>query len=241
MSHSIVCLFFFLTGDKDNRKLPEGFPGVLAVEINNKDCVHPKQRSSTTKIPEEFVHFCEQLLPHVDTRRKSRFTMEERAEKPMRQMHSTSDKAFGLLVLHNELDAWDEMHKKRKENKSRSKLRTSRKFCSCMDGKGFSNTGRLMFRVLEVQVGKLRNTKTSKKLERLLRENVCGREGIGNQQQDKTVTDAEKQMMERLKKRRAKRKSGSPKTKNQKKKWKAVATKAVKEMTQSSQTQTNRK
>ena len=73
------------------------------------------------------------------------------------------------MVLHNELDAWDEMHKKRKENKSSRELRTSRKFRSCMDGKGFSNTGRLMFSVLEVQVGKLSNTKTSKKLERLMR------------------------------------------------------------------------
>ena len=47
-------------------------------------------------------------------------------------------------------------------------------------------------------------------------------------------------MIEWLKKTVAKRKPGSPKTKNQKKKWKAVATKAVKEMTQSSHTQTNR-
>jgi len=199
-SHIHFLLYFTPAGDKDNGKLPKGFPGVLAVDINNKDYVHPDYRSSATKIPEEFVYFCDKLMPHVDTRRKSRFTMEERAEKPMRQIYSTSDEAFGLLVLHNELDAWDEMHKKRKENKSGRELRTSRKFCSCMDGKGFSNTGRLMFRVLEVQVGKLRNTKTSKKLEKSLREKFRGREGIGNRQQDKTVTRTEKQMIEWLKK-----------------------------------------
>jgi len=172
----------------------------------------------------------------MDTRRKSRFTMEERAEKPMRQIYSTSDEAFGLLVLHNELDAWDEMHQKRKENKSGRELRTSRKFYSCMDGKGFSNTSRLMFRVLEVQVGKLRNTKTSKKLEKLLREKFHGREGIGNRQQDKTVTNTEKQMIEWLKKTVAKRKPASPKTNNQKKKWRAAAMKAAKDTTQNRQT-----
>ena len=62
---------------------------------------------------EDFIHFCEHLLPHVDTCRKSKFTMEERAEKPLRGMHSNSDEAFGLLVLQNELDAWDEMCKKK--------------------------------------------------------------------------------------------------------------------------------
>ena len=145
----------------------------------------------------------------------------------MRQIHSTSDEAFGLLVLHNELDAWDEMHKKRKENKSGRELRTSRKFCSCMDGKGFSNTGRLMFRVLEVQVGKLRNTKTNKKLEKSLREKFRGREGMGNRQPDKSVTKTEKQMIEWLKKTVAKRKPASQRTNNQKINWRAVATKAV--------------
>ena len=43
-------------------------------------------------------------------------------------------------------------------------------------------------------------------------------------------------MIEWLKKTVAKRKPASPKTNNQKKKWRAVATKAVKEMAQSRQT-----
>ena len=38
-------------------------------------------------------------------------------EKPLREMFSNSDKVFALLVLHNELDAWDAMHpKKGKQN-----------------------------------------------------------------------------------------------------------------------------
>ena len=96
-----------------------------------------------------------------------------------------------------------------------------------MDGKGFSNTSRLMFRVLEVQVGKLRNTKTSKKLEKSLREKFRGREGMGNQQPDKSVTKTEKQMIEWLKKTVAKRKPASQRTNNQKINWTAVATRAV--------------
>ena len=43
-------------------------------------------------------------------------------------------------------------------------------------------------------------------------------------------------MIEWLKKMAAKRKPASPKTKNQRKKWRAVATKAVKEITQNRQT-----
>ena len=105
--------------------------------------VDPLYRSDDEEIPEEFIYFCEHLLPHVDTRRKSKFTMGERREKLLREICSHSDEAFGLLVLHNELEAWDEMFQKKKENKSGRDLRTNKKYCSSMDGKGFSKINSL--------------------------------------------------------------------------------------------------
>ena len=111
----------------------------------------------------------------------------------LREMHSHSDEAFGLLVLHNELEAWDEMFQKKKENKSGRDLRTNKKYCSSMDGKGFSTEGRLMFECLEITVEELRETTTSKNLETRLKERFGAVNNKEEQREDKCGTAEEQQ------------------------------------------------
>ena len=106
----LTSMFCFLSGDKHGGKLPVEFPRIFAMDSANTGIVHPECQSNANKIPKEFVCFCEHFLPNVDTKRKSRFTMEERTEKTVREMHSISVKVFSLMVLHNKLDAWDSVH-----------------------------------------------------------------------------------------------------------------------------------
>ena len=130
----------------------------------------------------------------------------------LREMHSHSDEAFGLLVLHNELEAWDEMFQKKKENKSGRDLRTNKKYCSSMDGKGFSTEGRLMFECLEITVEELRETTTSKNLEKRLKERFGAANNKETQREVQCGTATEQKMrayLEMMRNNRSQKKSSN--------------------------------
>ena len=143
----------FVAGDKKNGNLPDNFPGVLRVDLKSENLLHSDCRSADDNIPEEFICFCERLLPHVCTGRRAETTEKTRANTLLSETHSTSDEACGLLVVDNELDAWNTIHDRKEKKMKGNDLRTKRKHCSSKDGEDFSKTGVCTCKCLKKKVG----------------------------------------------------------------------------------------
>ena len=179
----------FVAGDKKNGNLPDNFPGVLRVDLKSENLLHSDYRSADDNIPEEFIHFCERLLPHVCTGRRAETTEKTRANTLLSETHSTSDEACGLLVVDNELDAWNKICDKKEKKLKGNDLRTKRKYCSSKDGKGFSAMGVQLCKCLEKKVGILRKQDKDKQLEKKLRDHF--RQTMKSSENDRHEEDEE--------------------------------------------------
>ena len=157
--------------------------------MKSENLLHSDCRSADDNIPEEFICFCERLLPHVHTRRRAKTTEKTRANTLLSETHSTSDEACGLLVVDNELDAWNKIYDKKEKKLKGNDLRTKRKCCSSKDGKGFSAMGVQLCKCLEKKVGILRKQDKDKQPEKKLRDHF--RQTMKSSENDRHEEDEE--------------------------------------------------
>ena len=94
--------------------VPESFPGVLKLNTTNqKEPLLSKSygRFSVDGIP-EFEYFIKTLLSEVQPKRTRHKRL--RGQETISKCFTTSDEAFALTALVNELHAWDQRIEKRK-------------------------------------------------------------------------------------------------------------------------------
>ena len=142
MSDQHTPSLFFASNKHDGKLTARRSPGILAVDLANTGIAHPEHESNTVKIADKFVFFCEHLLLCVGTKRKSRSTMEGRAEKLLREMHTNSGKVFVRVVQQAGCMGWNGENTG-KQNWRR--IKSKQKHCSSMSGERLSKADQLMF------------------------------------------------------------------------------------------------
>ena len=103
------------TGQKEKGNIvPETFPGVLRISPNheNKPMLNARYAKFGSKGVPEFEYFIKNLLSRVQLK-QTRFRMLQ-GHHPISQLFTASDEAFALIILDNELHAWDQQIEMRK-------------------------------------------------------------------------------------------------------------------------------
>ena len=97
--------------------------------------LHKDYRNSDEATP-EFRYFAERILAAVDPRRNK--FKDKKGMKPLREIYTVTDEAFGLLILLNELHCWEAVADKEPGAKF-----VRKKFCDAKSGSknGWSEKG----------------------------------------------------------------------------------------------------
>ena len=188
-------LHYFYTGDKEytmekantqarkehDRIIPRSFPGTVGLSNNTekRTLLHPmyrryKDADTNDEGFQEFLYFLG-LLAKVNAQRTKFKTL--KSNKLISEIFTPSDEAFGLLVIENEHDGWEEQYRKKKQGLKGKDLFIKKKFCDGRSGNkdGWTSTGLLLYRQLVEEVT-IRRRQT-KDFEEKLRTYFRGEEG----------------------------------------------------------------
>ena len=169
--------------------MPTTFPGVLELQHNNKNAsllhenygaYYPDGDPEGNGNPEgfhEFKCFVSELLTRVQPGR-TKFA-KAKTHKCVSECFTVSDEAFALMVIDNELHAWDEQIAM-----SNSKLRVKKKYTDGHGKKksthcGWSKRGIKIYRQLEEEVKRQRQRQERHANERWFREEFRKDVGLG--------------------------------------------------------------
>jgi len=140
-------------------------------------------------VPGESTYSYRDLLSQVEPRRFKKLE----GQKTLSEIFTVSDEAFGLLVIHNNLDTWRKQHEMKKNGSpTKKQLRdvnkdTPKKYTNHLAGRTWSNEGLLMYDITRVQVEERRRSVENKQLEERL---------IMQDSQDPTQSSEEIEAME---------------------------------------------
>jgi hypothetical protein len=161
--------------DRKNGLVPEDFPGVLIITDKN---VHESYRKfkgeeNDEEIHPEFRYFYERLLCHVCKRRTKFRARKTRAT--LCDIYTPSDEAFGLVILENCFDNWNQNYENYNKGMKGKALRgIENKFCSSESGIGWNLKGLMTYVKVKQQVQVLRQTPISRRLEEVIRNSYSG-------------------------------------------------------------------
>ena len=117
-------------------KFPIIFPGTLEINPNKEKIpiLHQGYRKldGNDEVPLEFIWFISVFLSRIQPLR-TKFG-EKCTEKNVSDIYTVSDEAYGLLVLHNYKEAWDQQLKWKREGVKGSKLCCKSKYIDCKIG-----------------------------------------------------------------------------------------------------------
>jgi hypothetical protein len=161
--------------DRKNGLVPTDFPGVLKITDKNLDKNYRKFKGDENDegIHPEFKYFYERLLSHV-CKRRTKFR-KRRNRATLSDIYTPSDEAFGLVILENCFDNWNQNYENYNKGKKGKALRgIENKFCSPESGIGWSLKGLFTYVKVKQQVELLRATPMSKRLEEVIRDGYSG-------------------------------------------------------------------
>ena len=160
-----------VTADKKtDGKIPKSFPGAIAITPNykTKKFLDDTYRQYGEDGIEEYMYFVEHLLERVNPTR-TKFGSAKTVET-ISSCFTTSDEAFALMVLDNELHVWDAQHEKTRNNKGMkgSQLRMKKKYCTghSKDKCGWAQKGVDYYNILHMEIEKLREEENTDRLYR---------------------------------------------------------------------------
>jgi len=172
-----------MTEDKERGEIPESFPGVLLLQLNDeKDILQDQYRKLTDietdennrTIPPEVVYFHEKLLPNVKGKKKD--WKKWMGAHLLSEIYSVSEEAFALLIIDNELDMWNKQFVKKENGLSGRALRLPKKYCQHDRGSSWLTEDLLLYDALKVYIGLRRKTRESDTMERHVQQSYRGRD-----------------------------------------------------------------
>ena len=111
--------------------MPESFPGVLQLSTNLKGTplLNKEYRDFGVDGNPEFEYFVRNLLPEISPKR-TQYKKNGCGQKTLSQAFTPTNKAFGLMILDNELHVWNYqiMIKDREEAINTSDPRNKKKY-----------------------------------------------------------------------------------------------------------------
>ena len=153
-------------------KVPESFPGTVAIkeDIARNTLLHKDYRRYKNGPDADFEYFVTRLLAKMNPLRTN-FRMKKK-EHLISDIFTTSDEAFVLFVLYNELECWEAQREDMKKGMSGRKLVKVKRFCNGTSGKreAWSEKGMLIYRRILFEVDNRR--KESVDFERELRKKL---------------------------------------------------------------------
>ena len=155
-------------GHKD--RVPDSFPGTVLLQDNGEEkgderyTLHPEYRKKTS---DEFKYFVRAILTAVNGKNCDFKRLNRR--RSINDIFSVSDEAFALLMLRNEYHCWKKAYENgRKKDDNAKSTRTRKLFTSSKIGskEGMTPEGRFLYQRLVQEVGKLRQSDESHRVEK---------------------------------------------------------------------------
>ena len=158
------CLLSLFSEHKKEGLVPDTFPGVLKVDANmeGRPLLNPEYRDFGTNGNQEFEYFVKYLLSEISPKR-TQYKRRGCCNKTLSKAFTTSDEAYGLMILDNELDVWNRQIelKNAKESISPKELKCRKKYTDLYQKKqcGWKDIGMYYYRLLCREVEKVREDK----------------------------------------------------------------------------------
>ena len=88
--------------------VPDTFPGVLKIDANleGRPLLNPEYRDFGTNGNQEFEYFVRYLLSEISPKR-TQYKRQGCCDKSLSEAFTSTDEAYGLMILDNELDVWN--------------------------------------------------------------------------------------------------------------------------------------
>ena len=88
--------------------VPDTFPGVLKIDANLKGrpLLNPEYRDFGTNGNQEFKYFVKYLLSEISPKR-TQYKRQGCCDKSLSEAFTSTDEAYGLMILDNELHVWN--------------------------------------------------------------------------------------------------------------------------------------
>ena len=154
-SYGIFAFNILLEDKKKGKIIPESFPGTVMIveDIDNNTLLHPEYRKYNDGYDADFEYFVTRLLAKLNPLRTNYRSRQK--EDLISEIFTTSDEAFVLFVLYNEMHCWEAQMADiaTKALKGRQLVKEKR-FCNGKSGKrdAWSEEGMDLYKKLLVEV-----------------------------------------------------------------------------------------